>query len=280
MSSDVLSTERSLSQTERHDAIAELVLGDGSVRIDDLTRRFNVSRMTIHRDLDALEARGILRKSRGTVTAVASSLFEASTEYRARQNTPEKEAIASLAAGLVSAGEAIILDDSTTGLRLAKHLTEREPLTVITNFGRVLKLLEGHAGITLLSTGGEYFRLCDAYSGALALRSLEMLSADTYFMSSPAVMNGMCYHPHQELVLVKQAMFRAARRRVLIVDHTKFTRTALHAMMPVKDFDVVIVDSNVDPEHLRMLRQSGVDVQVAHVSETQGKLQHHGDEKP
>ena len=84
-----------LSQHERHDAITELVLRSGSVRIEDIAERFGVSTMTVHRDLDSLAAKGILRKSRGSVTAVASSLIEASIEYRDRQQRAEKRALAS-----------------------------------------------------------------------------------------------------------------------------------------------------------------------------------------
>lgn len=260
---DASGEARTPSQAERQDLITEAVLSAGSIRIDELIQRFGVSRMTMHRDLETLEARGMLRRSRGTVTAVASSLFEASTEYRARQNITEKEAIAEVAAGFVTPGEAVILDDSTTGLMLAQRLTALQPLTVITNFGRVIKKLEGRQGITLITTGGEYFQLCDAYRGAITLNALHNLHADTYFMSTPAITNGMCYHPHQDLILVKKAMFNAARRRVLIVDHTKFQRTALHAMAAIEDFDVVIVDSGIDPSDLQMLHQTGVEVAVA-----------------
>ncbi len=266
MSIESAPDNRPASQTERHDLIADTVLSAGSMRIDELTQRFGVSRMTIHRDLESLEARGILRRSRGTVTAVASSLFEASTEYRTRQNIAEKEAIARVAATLVRPGEAVILDDSTTGLRLAQRLTELEPLTVITNFGRAIRGLEGRRGITLITTGGEYFQLCDAYRGAITLNALNSLRADTYFMSTPAITAGVCYHPHQDLVLVKQAMFAAAQRRVLIVDHTKFQRTALHAMVPVQDFDVIIVDSGISETDLQMLRRTNAEVLVSAVS--------------
>lgn len=268
----ILEVQGNLSQQERQDLISEEVLSAGTLRIDDLVGRFGVSRMTIHRDLEALEARGLLRRARGTVTAVATSLFEASTEYRTRQNRDEKEAIARLAATLVSPGEAVILDDSTTGLQLARHLAHHQPLTIITNFSRVLRELEGKPGINLLSTGGEYFQLCDAYRGALTLQSLKGLSADTYFMSTPAISDGVCYHPHQDLVLVKQAMFQAARRRVLIVDHTKFQRTALHAMAPIDEFDLVIVDSGISSQDLKSLEKSGLEVMIAPLSQANRRL--------
>ena len=250
-------------QSARRDGIAEAVLDAGSIRIDELADRFDVSRMTIHRDLNELEARGVLRKSRGVVTAVASNLFEASAEYRSRQNSVEKRAIAAAALAEIVPGEALIFDDSTTGLELARILVAKQPLTVITNFSRVARELEGKSGIALITTGGEYFQLCEAYRGSITLTALGNLRADTYFMSTPAIRDGVCYHPHQELVLVKQAMFRAAKRRVLIVDNTKFNRTALHAMIPVRDFDRVIVDGGISPANLDALQRTGVPVTVA-----------------
>ena len=252
-------------QSVRHDRMVEAILEAGSIRIDELVEMFDVSRMTIHRDLDALEARGVLRKSRGLVTAVASNLFEASAEYRTRQNRAEKSAIAAEALSHITPGEALILDDSTTGLLLARQLSSKEPLTVITNFSRALGALQGVQGINLISTGGDYYQLCEAYRGSITLNTLSNLSADTFFMSTSAVRDGVCFHPHQDIVLVKQAMFRAARRRVLIMDNSKFRRTALHAMMPMADFDLIIVDSNIDEQDLDSLNRTGVQVIVAQV---------------
>lgn len=258
--------ERELTLSARQDAITEAVMASGAMRIDELSSRFNVSRMTIHRDIDALEDRGVLRRSRGSVTAIASSLFEASVEWRVRQAQAEKNAIAKVASSIVEPGEAVILDDSTTGLCVARCLIEREPLTIITNFSRILEELEGKRGINLISTGGEYSQVCDAYRGALTLRSLKSLAADTYFMSAAAITGDVCYHPHQDIVLVKQSMLGSSRRKVLIVDHSKFERRALHAIASVRDFDLIIVDSNVAASDLQALKQTGVDIRLAEVA--------------
>lgn len=254
-----------LRQPERLDAITELVLGAGSMRIDELTEMFGVSAMTIHRDLDILDARGVLRKSRGTVAAVATSLFEAGTEYRVRQFRAEKEAISRVAFDLVEPGQAVILDDSTTGLLLAELLTQRQPLTVITNFQRVINTLTGSPGIALISTGGQYYQWCEAFMGTVTTGALDNLRADIAFISSPAVTDGKCYHQHHDATLVKRAMFAAARTRILYFDHSKFGNRALHLHHHVADFDVVIVDSGIDDGHLAELRDTGVEVVVAPV---------------
>lgn len=257
------SSQRHLRPSERHDAITEMVLSASTMRIEDIAEKFGVSLMTVHRDLDALEARGILRKSRGTVTALASSLIESSPEYRAREHRTEKEAIAKVAFELVEPGQAVILDDSTTGLHLAGMLPQRQPLTVITNFRRVLDALVGDPGIALISLGGQHYQWCDAYMGSITHASLDSLRADLLFMSTPAVTEDTCYHQHHEAAMVKRAMFEAAARRILMVDHSKFDKRALHAHLKVTEFDSLIVDWRTSSDDVARLRDKGVDVIVA-----------------
>jgi len=252
-----------LRQDERHDAITEIVLSAGTARIEELAKTFGVSTMTMHRDLDSLDAKGILRKSRGVVTAVATSLFEASTEYRARQHRAEKEAVARAAFELVEPGQAVILDDSTTGLYLAKLLPQRQPLTVITNFQRAMTSLVGQPRIVLIALGGRHYQWCDAYMGSITINALHDLRADILFMSTPAISDDTCFHQHHDAVLVKKAMYEAASRRILVVDHSKFQQRALHAHLKLVDFDSVIVDSRTEPDDIARLQDKGVSVIVA-----------------
>jgi DeoR/GlpR family transcriptional regulator of sugar metabolism len=258
-----ISSRPGLRQEKRLDAIAELVLASGTLRIDELSEVFSVSSMTIHRDLDLLDQRGILRKTRGAATAVASSLFEASTEYRIRQSKQAKKSLALAALALIEPGQSVMMDDSTTGLHLARLLPEKLPLTVITNFQRVADLLIDNPGIQTIMTGGQFYRWCDAYMGTIALNAVHSLRADIVFMSSPAVTKGVCYHQHHDTVLLKQAMIESAEHKVLYLDHTKFKMRALHAHLKISDFDTVIVDSETAPENILQIEDTGVRLIVA-----------------
>lgn len=262
------SATTSLSMEQRRDAIIEMVIADGNVRIEDLPDAFGVSLMTVHRDLDALAAQGLLRKTRGMVTALASTLAEASTEYRMRIGVAEKQAVAAVALSMIEPGQSIILDDSTTGVHLADRLAERQPLTVITNFQPVLDQLSGNPDLTIISLGGQYYPWCRAYMGALTLHGLRNLRADMFFMSTSAVTDGICFHQHHDTVLVKRAMFEAARTRIAYIDHTKFERRALHALCPLSDFDTVIVDAATSPDLIRGLERDGATVVVAPEAQT------------
>lgn len=255
--------QHSLRHDERLDAITELVLTAGSMRIEELAEIFGVSTMTVRRDLDTLDSRGVLRKSRGLVTALATSLFESSPEYRARQNQDAKRSVARAAFEFVEPGQAVILDDSTTGLHLAEHLPQRQPLTVITNFQRAMTQLLGHPGIALIALGGQHYQWCDAYMGSLTLSALQTLRADVLFMSTPAVTDDICFHQHHDAAMLKRAMWQIAATRILMVDHTKFSQRALHGHIALTEFDAVIVDAQTEPSDVKRLRDKGVNVVVA-----------------
>ena len=92
------------------------------VAVKDLARLFDVSVMTIHRDLDELEGQGMLRKVRGGATPQPSSIFESNARYRITVARAEKQALANFALTLIEPGHAVVLDDSTTVLTLARLL--------------------------------------------------------------------------------------------------------------------------------------------------------------
>jgi len=266
--SDDSAMSRQSRQTDRRNAITEAVMAAGSIRISDLAERFEISTMTVHRDLDELESRGLLRKNRGVATALSTGLVESSDVYRVSREIAEKRALALAALEFIEPGQAIMLDDSTSALHLVPHLHEKRPLTVITNTLTVMNELRSVTGITLLGLGGQYYNWCSAYMGRITTAAISGLRADVLVMSTSAITDGVAFHQTMETVDVKRAMFDAASRRILLADHTKFDKRALHAMQPLADFDAVIVDAATDKRHVADLRQIGVNVIIAPRSRT------------
>ncbi|GAA2575253.1 DeoR/GlpR family DNA-binding transcription regulator [Dactylosporangium fulvum] len=254
-------TERS-RPAQRQAEIVEHVMQHGSVSANDLAELFHVSLMTIHRDLDELERQGVVRKFRGGVSAQPSSVFESNVSYRLRAAKAEKLAIAQRARELIEPGMAIMLDDSTTTLELARLLEDAAPLTVMTNFLETIKLLSTMRGIRLLALGGEYYPTHDSFLGVPCIDAIEALRVDLLFASTSAVSGTYAYHQEQEIVLVKRAMIRAAQRSVLMVDHTKLGRAALHRLAPLSDIDLVVTDKQAPPEALLEMRENGVKYEV------------------
>ncbi|MER3438284.1 MAG: DeoR family transcriptional regulator [Chloroflexota bacterium] len=241
--------------------MAEYVLSHDAVTAKELATVFDVSIMTVHRDLDELERQGVIRKYRGGVTPQPSSLFESNVRFRHATATAEKAAIARYAITLV--GQAVMLDDSTTTLALARLLTTVTPITVITNFLATIRELAGKPGIRLLALGGEYVDRHDAFLGLVCETAVANLRADVFFLSTAAVAHGEAYHQEQEIVAVKRAMLNVATRKILLVDHHKLGKVALHRLASLREFDLVIVDDGAREEDIRALKEARVAVAIA-----------------
>ncbi|MFI7636733.1 DeoR/GlpR family DNA-binding transcription regulator [Nonomuraea sp. NPDC049400] len=255
-------TSRNGRQWRQH-AIGEFILTQGSGTAADLAERFKVSLMTIHRDLDELERQGLVRRFRGGVTAQRSGVFESSIAYRRKSMQAEKNAIAEKAVELVEPGMSIMLDDSTTALALAGRLEKITPLTVVTNFLDGLNLLSTVRGIRLVALGGDYDALHNSFLGVSCVNDIADIRVDLCFVSTSAVSGGRAYHQEPHIVLIKRAMLQSAERNVLLVDHSKLGRIALHKVALLTDFERVITDDGAPPDALADLDHHKVAYDVA-----------------
>ena len=246
----------------RRKLMLELIIRAGSAQVEDLASRFGVSRMTIHRDLDALTERGMVRKQHGGVTLHESGSVESSFSYRTHLAERQKSAIARAAAALVHPGESVILDESTTTLCIAPHLSAKGPLTVITNgIAMIDRLKEAH-GIRLISIGGTYNARLNAFFGLICETTMASLRANVLFMSTSAVDGDAAYHQDEEVVKTKRAFMASARRKVLMVDSSKFGVTALNRMAGLDAFDAVITDAGLPEPERDRLREAGAALTV------------------
>jgi DeoR/GlpR family transcriptional regulator of sugar metabolism len=254
---------------QRRERLRAWVSEQGFVRIEDLAQHFHVSIMTIHRDLEALQAEGWLRKVRGGATAKPSSLYHGDVRHRSQTMAAQKFQLAKAALDEVRPGASIMLDDSTTALALAELLPGRGPCTVITNFFAVMKVLAGAPDIDLISLGGAYYPAYDAFLGMRTSESVRSLHADVLFMSTTAVTDGDCFHQSLETVAVKRSLMESADRRVLLIDHSKFTKSGVYRLARLNEFEQVLVDSGITEDQLASLRRHDVPFRVVEADQTE-----------
>lgn len=248
--------------SERQTRIIDLVTERGSVRIDDLAAILGVSPMTIHRDLDSLASQQLITKVRGAAKVMQSALFETGVRVRLARQAREKEALARAVAAHLEPGQAVMLDDSTTCVYLARLLRGSSPVTVITNFVPVMRELWGKPGIRLIGLGGVYYEWAEAFMGGMTVDAIRSIRADLLVMSTSAITNLVCYHQSEDTISFKRAMLESSARKILVVDHTKFARRALHALGPVTDFDLVIIDDATPVETREQLRARAVELEI------------------
>jgi DeoR/GlpR family transcriptional regulator of sugar metabolism len=250
----------------RQRLITERVVSQGSCTAAELAAEFGVSIMTIHRDLDELERRGIVRKFHGGVTAQPSGVFESQLSYRMMSKAQEKSAIAQVALRYVEPGMSVMLDDSTSILHMIPGLAERAPLHVATTFLAGLRRLADIAAdsdLTIIGLGGVYDLPHDSFVGMQCLEQIAGIRADALFMSTSSISATDAFHQEERIVALKRAMVYAATKRYLLVDHTKLGRVALHKIVPLDEFDLIITDAGADRSLLAAWDGSGIRYEVA-----------------
>lgn len=158
--------------SERYDFVREegILLelnSSGRVLVNDLVEQFGVSAVTIRKDLDSLEQRSLLRRVRGGAV-VSSAGDEGAFSERLRQDSNAKRALARNAAALVSDGDVIAIDSSTTCYYLAQEILDRRDLMVVTYGMRVASLFMDHSSATVIMPGGVLRRASGSLIGAFA----------------------------------------------------------------------------------------------------------------
>lgn len=250
---------------QRRQEVLRYVIERGEVRIDQLTERFGVSLMTMHRDLDGLADRRLLRKLRGRVVAYPALTMETAKRFREHLNVPAKEALSALASAEVRPGQTVFVDDSTTLFPLVRRFTG--PMVVVTNSLEEARILGGTDGVEVHVLGGRYTEF-DSCAGPDTVAALRRVRADVGFVSAAAVAGGRLYHPVRDYAELKAAALAAAERNVLVVDHSKFGRTAAHHYGDVGAYDLVITDDGTPAEEVAAMRGLGARVLVAELEET------------
>ncbi len=250
------------SQRRRQQQILDLVQARGSLRIDELAERLSVSAMTIHRDLNALSEQELVNKVRGGAQAKPSEATERNVRFRMQHMPQAKRAVAAAAAAHVEPGSVLALDDSTTAAHVLPFL-RGTPLTVVTNFLPSIKRVADEPDFDLIALGGVYEPAFDSFLGPYAVATARSLMADVVLLSVPAVTRSACYHQSTDAAEMKRALIESAHRRVLLLDHTKLGRRAIHRIAPLEAFDLIIVDAETAYDRVRRLEATGVPVEVA-----------------
>lgn len=248
------------SKQDRQDRLATLIFGRGTVRVEELQEEMGVSAMTLYRDLAELEARQVVIRSRGEVSAAASSLSETSFSFRLGQESASKRALAELTRPLVGRGDSVLVDDSTTAHFILEQVLEQGQLTVVTNCLGPATMVMDHPETELIMVGGRFVRPLQAFYGPSAVAALGAVRVDVAIIGAAAIQQGMVYHPYEDVAAFKHFAISRATTSVLAVTASKFTRSALYEVSRLTDFDVIVTDLPADEPQLVAAAEAGVTV--------------------
>lgn len=254
----------------RRALIEQRVVSDGEIDFATLANEFQVSEMTIRRDVNALENKGVVRKVTGGAIALVGKSSEPEFEIRAAVAATEKAHMAGAVAQLLQAHETVILDSGSTVLAVARAIRGRNLcLTVVTPSLLVAAELADDPGTTVLLAGGQ------VRPGELSLIGTEteatfgLYNCDAYVMGIAGVdaRRGITEY-HREEANVKKAAMAAADRIIVVADMSKLGRVQLMNVAALDEISSLVTDGPVDDPAVRAAIDAGVD--VVHVAPDDG----------
>jgi DeoR/GlpR family transcriptional regulator of sugar metabolism len=240
---------------QRRALILEEVRRHGGARVNELTRKLNVSDMTVRRDLDALARQGVLEKVHGGAVPVSeASTHEPGFEAKSSLEPTAKEDIARAAAAMAAPGSSIALSGGTTTFALARHLLEVPNLTVVTNSLRVADVFhtaQGASGggrpvspgaATVVLTGGVRTP-SDSLVGPVADSAIASLHFDLLFLGVHGISpEAGLSTPNLAEAETNRRLVGAARRVVVVADHTKWGTIGLSSFASLQQVDTLVTD--------------------------------------
>lgn len=229
-------------KSERMDSIMEILHNKKHATVDYLAKHVYASKVTIRRDLKKMEDLGLVIRSYGGVTLIDTDNKSVPLVLRERDRSSVKDKIARQAVAMIADGSTIIMDGSSTVLRIVSYLRDEQNITVITNSLRAAtELCEKR--IKVYCTGGMLVPEALVCVGDYSANMLQNMTADLMFFSSQGLSadGNICDFSENE-THQRRLMLRHARKKYFLCDSTKLGKSFLFTVCNVSEIDGVLCD--------------------------------------
>ena len=249
-----------MRQADRLATILQDLSTNGSVSVAELGEDFGVSLATIRRDLELLEEQRLVTRVHGGAVA-RGILYELPLRYKAARNEEQKRRIAVAAAELVPDGAALGLTGGTTTTEVARAISEKAALTVVTNALNIASELAVRSNLKLVVPGGVARSESYELVGPIAEASLAGINLDVVFVGVDGIAAGAgCTTHHEGEAHTNRVLIERARRAIVVTDSSKLGRVAFARICTLAQVDALITDEGATAEELAVLRDAGIDV--------------------
>lgn len=246
---------------ERRSKILAYIAGKGKVKVEDLSKEFGVSEVTIRRDLASLDREGLIERTHGGAVPNHKSRFELSFEQKYQKNVDDKIRIAEQALGLIEDGDAIMLDSGTTTFQLAKRLGVKKNLTIVTNAINMIAELRGIPDISLVLLGGTYKSTTEATIGPMAINNLKEIHVDKLFLGCNSfTIEGGLMTADMIDAETRKAMINASAQVIVLADSSKFGKLSFVSLANIEQIDLIITDKGLDAKMFQAIKEKGIDI--------------------
>ena len=243
---------------QRRHTIMQLLQEQGEVSVEQLVQLFDISEVTIRKDLSALETNGFLLRKYGGAILMPKEVID---ENENDELTKRKLVIAKAAAERIRDHNRIIVDSGSTTAALIKQLNLKQGLVVMTNSLSVateLRALENEP--TLLMTGGTWDTRSESFQGKVAEQVLRSYDFDQLFIGADGIDLARGSTTFNELVGLSQVMAEVSREVVVMVESQKIGRKMPNLELTWQQIDVLITDTGLSEQDKQAILAHGVEV--------------------
>lgn len=248
-----------LFQEERLALILEYLKKNNRISVEQICTLFHVSRDTARRDLVKLEEDKTIVRTRGG--AILPTIHHEIKDYTKRLHivSEEKRTIGQIAASLITSGDRVILDASTTVQSCAEQLRPID-CTIITNSINLAEVLSSNPSVTIQLLGGTLHKEHRFLYGSSVVEKLSEYIADKAFIGVVGVSEHGLTIAHEEDGMVKRKMIKQAKQVIVLADHTKLGKTEFFRFANLADIDLLITDQTPQQEFLDLLKEHKVEL--------------------
>jgi len=246
---------------DRRDEILRTLREKGKVKVDELSEVFDVSSVTIRNDLEFLEQKGIIYRIYGGALLREVVSHDTELDEKQKLHPEEKKRIGQASADLVLDGESIILDSGTTTLQIAKHIKEKQNLTVMTNAINIAFELAGINEITMMLTGGMIRKKSYSLVGPEAEASIQSYYFDKFFLGVDGFdLRYALTTPNPMEAQLNRLMVERSNEVIAVTDSSKFGRRSFSYICALEDIDCVITDADIPQSYQDELTKMNIRV--------------------
>lgn len=246
---------------DRQRAIIQYLKQYGKVSVEKLAAEFDTTGTTIRKDLTQLEKDGEVLRTYGSVVLASNEEPDLPIDSKTNINLVAKQAIAKAAAELLKEGDSLILDAGSTVLQIVPFLTKFDNLTIMTNSLHIINSLASlNKNYNLLMCGGTYRAKSGSLHGSLAEATFDKFTFDKLFIGADGFDLNVGSTTFNEVHAVSQAMCRATKKVIVLVDSSKFGRFSPNVVCPLDKIHTIITDKGIDSQTYHRLLDKGIEV--------------------
>ena len=244
-----------MNAAQRRIEIYQLLEELRSVEVNNLAERFNVSTMTIRRDLQLFESQGLVTTNYGGAILNRGAGIEPAFALKQGIMTIAKHKIAQAAASLINDGDTIVVDCGTSTAEVFKCLNNSN-ITIVTGAWSAVGYLHGNRKIKLILAPGEYDELSAGVVSTMTADFYRNFHADFVFISTQGLspVYGATV-PSPRDAMVKRALLKAGKKTVLLADSSKIGKRFFSRHAKTEEFGIIITDDGIHKKHAHEIKK-------------------------